>query len=73
MSEKLQQVLHVKAEDLRVYGMADENSPVLLEDETKTIAEVEYFQPKPGNKDGILLLIESEYNLDPYQSLVEDG
>lgn len=60
MSEKFQQVLHVKSEDLRLYSMADENSPVLLEEENKTIEEQDFYQQKQMAKDGFMMLVESE-------------
>lgn len=52
----------MKADDLRVYNMVDENSPVLLEDETKTIEEMDFYQQKSGIKEGFLLLVESEFH-----------
>lgn len=60
MSEKIQQVLHVKSEDLRLYSLADENSPILLEDEAKTIGEQDFYVQKQGAKDGFVLLVESK-------------
>lgn len=60
VSEKMQQVLHVKAEDLRMYSMVDENSPVLLEDENKTIEELDLSSVKPGSKEGCAILVESK-------------
>ena len=61
MLEKIRQVLHVKPEDLRLYSLADENSPILLEEEDKTIEEQDFYQQKQqGSKDGFMLLIESK-------------
>jgi len=60
----MQQVLHVKAEDLRIYSMVDENNPVLLEDEGKTIGELEFHfcQQKPGAREGgYPILVESKW------------
>ena len=47
------QVLHTKAEDLRIHNFADENHPELLEDEEKTITDLEF-------SDNHKLLIESK-------------
>ena len=53
-------MLHVKSEDLRLYNItADENSPVLLEDETVTLEE-EFDLEKAATKEGFKLLIESK-------------
>ena len=60
MSEKIRHVLHVKSEDLRLYSLADVNSPVLLEEEDKTIEEQDFYQQKHVPRDGFLLLVESE-------------
>ena len=47
------QMLHTKAEDLRIHNFVDEEHPELLEDEEKTIDEL-------GFTDNHKLLIESE-------------
>lgn len=47
------QVLHTKAEDLRIHDFADEDHPTLLEDEDKTILDLSF-------SDNHKLLIESE-------------
>lgn len=66
MSEKVRQVLHIKPEDLRVYDLSNENSPVLLEDEAMTVQDLEQQllksqQKSGGPKEGYRLLVESEY------------
>ena len=56
-------MLHVKTEDLRIYSMVDENNPVLLEEEGKTIGELEFHfsQQKPGTREGgYPILVESK-------------
>lgn len=53
MSQRIQQILHVKMEDLRLYDLTNEDSPVLLEDENKTVDDLEY-------KDGHKILIEGK-------------
>ncbi len=62
MSEKIQQMLHVKSEDLRLYNItADENSPQLLEDETATLEDTNFTNThKAATKDGFKLLVESK-------------
>ena len=55
MCEHMQQVLHVKQEDLRIYDATNEESPELLDDETKTVEEL-------GFKDGHKILVESMGN-----------
>ena len=62
ISEKVQQMLHVKGEDLRLYDLTeDENNPKLLEDETLLLKELGFDKPpKPPTKDGFKLLIESK-------------
>lgn len=63
MSEKVQQMLHVKSEDLRLYDITvDENSPVPLEDEEATLESLNFNNSqKPATKEGFKLLIESMY------------
>ena len=51
----MQQVLHVKQEDLRIYDATNEESPELLDDETKTVEDL-------GFKDGHKILVESMGN-----------
>ena len=55
MCEHMQQVLHIKPEDLRIYNLTDEESPELLDDEDKTIEELSF-------KNGQKILIESKHN-----------
>ena len=60
----MQQMLHVKTEDLRIYSMVDENNPVLLEEEGKTIGDLEFHfsQQKPGTREGgYPILVESKW------------
>ena len=47
------QVLHTKAEDLRIHNFTDEDRPELLEEDDKTISEL-------GFSDNHKLLVESE-------------
>ena len=56
MCEQLQKVLHMKPEDLRIYDFKNEDQPELLEDEMKTIKELEF-------TDGYKLLVESKCTL----------
>ena len=64
VSEKIQQMLHVKSEDLRLYDLThDENAPKLLEDETQTIQEMFDTTQKPASKESLKLLIESMWNV----------
>ena len=53
MCEYIEKVLHVKSEDLRLYNLTDEEDPVHLDDETKTVADLQFI-------DGQKLLVESE-------------
>ena len=53
MSEYIEKVLHVKSEDLRLYDLSDEENPVHLDDETKTMGDLKF-------TDGQKLLIESK-------------
>ena len=50
------QILHTKAEDLRIHNFVDEEHPELLEDEEKTIDEL-------GFSENHKLLIESKASL----------
>lgn len=61
VSEKIQQLLHVKSEDLRLYDLtADEDFPKPLEDETQTLQEIGFNKTsKVAPKEGFKLLIES--------------
>ena len=52
MSEYIEKVLHVKSEDLRLYDLSDEGNPVLLDNETMTIADLKF-------TDGQNILVES--------------
>ena len=51
MSQRIEQMLHVKGEDLRLYDLSNEESPQLLEDETKTVDQLEF-------SDGQKILVE---------------
>ena len=53
MSEYIEKVLHVKSEDLRLYDLSDEENPVLLDDENRTVNDLKF-------TDGQKLLVESE-------------
>ena len=53
MCERLQKVLHIKPEDLRIYDFSNEEHPELLDDEAKTIRELKF-------SDGHRLLVESK-------------
>lgn len=61
MSKRIQQMLHVKPEDLRLYNLSNEDNPVLLEDETQTIEELEF-------KDGQKILVEGNVSCYNYDS-----
>ena len=52
MSEYIEKVLHVKSEDLRLYDLTDEENPVHLDNETRTVEDLVF-------TDGQKLLIES--------------
>ena len=54
MCEHLQQVLRIKPEDLRIYDMTNEDVPELLDDEEKTVTDLNY-------REGQKILIESEH------------
>lgn len=62
MSEKIQKVLHVKGEDLRLYDLTgDEDCPRLLEDESQTLEQLGFSKgQKASPKEGFKLLVESE-------------
>ena len=60
MCEYIEKVLHVKSEDLRLYNLTDEEDPVHLDDETKTVADLQF-------SDGQKLLVESEQQHLPIQ------
>ncbi|CAI8055038.1 hypothetical protein GBAR_LOCUS30033 [Geodia barretti] len=51
MSEYIEKVLHVKSEDLRLYDLTDEENPVHLDNETRTVEDLTF-------TDGQKLLIE---------------
>lgn len=55
-------MLHVKSEDLRLYNItADENNPILLEDESMTLEELGFDnEQKAAIKEGFKLLVESK-------------
>ena len=55
MCEHMQEVLHIKPEDLRIYtyNANTEEAPELLDDEEKTIEDLEF-------RNGQTILIESE-------------
>ena len=53
MSEYIEKVLHVKSEDLRLYDLTDEENPVHLDNETRTVEDLTF-------TDGQKLLIESK-------------
>lgn len=61
VSEKIQQMLHVKSEDLRLYDLTvGEDTPKLLEDEEITIVEMcNENSKKVSAKEGFKLLVES--------------
>ncbi len=52
MYDTMQQVLHIKPEDLRIYDLNNDEQPELLDDEDKTINELSFI-------DGQNILIES--------------
>ncbi len=62
ISERIEQMLHVKSEDLRLYDLTNEDSPVLLEEENSTIENL-YVNAKNRPKDGYKLLIESRCHI----------
>ena len=51
--DRMCQVLHTKAEDLRIHDFADEEHPLLLDDEEKTVSDLDF-------SDNHKLLIESK-------------
>ena len=53
MCDHMQQTLHIKPEDLRIYDLNNDELPELLDDEEKTIEELDI-------KDGQSILIESK-------------
>ena len=71
MYKTIEQLLHVKSEDLRLYDLVNENSPVLLEDETLTIRELGYESSRKPSKESYKLLIESKFS--QWKSLYAQG
>lgn len=53
MIDRMCQVLHTKAEDIRIHDFTDEDHPQLLDDEDKTIVDLHF-------TDSHKLLVESE-------------
>ena len=56
MCDEFQRILHIKPEDLRIYNFANEDHPVLLDDEMASIKSLRF-------EDGQKLLVESQWSM----------